>query len=328
MNFTEFQRLREQILRERKEVRDCAETNLYRALARLIPPAVPPAESTVHRCHLAEAWAKQFGFPPETARWALVSSGVRHSLALLFQHYAAANAQLWLPQDNYPVYGELARAAGLKPKAFQTLPEPQWPNAPVTPATEILLVTNPLKPLGRWLNTEDVKMLTAWLSASSQRRLLLDAVYTFETRFHVTTLKLLSTGQTLLLHSLTKGWLSPRLFGVALVPEHDLAALTLMFREAPPSQANLSRTRELLAAHADMPSAVAHELDAARLRLFAEMPASLRPAACIDTSGYFTTVVGCWSDLLETTGLLGLPASVFGSTREDITILSSLNFIP
>lgn len=327
MNFTDFQQLREQALRERKDVLDCAETNLYRALDRLIPPTTPPAGRTVHRCHLAEAWVKQFGFPPETARRALVSCGVRHSLALLFQHYAMEGAQLWLPEDNYPVYGELACAAGLKPRTFPTLPEPRLPDVAAGGTSELLVVTNPLKPLGRWLNSEEVIALTAWLAASSQRRLLLDTVYTFEAHFHDSTLKLLSTGQTVLLHSLTKGWLSPRLFGVTLVPENDAMTLTPLFREQPSSQANLSLAREYLSRHAGMPVTVARELANARQRLLEVVPNGLLCGARLDAPGYFLTVAGRWSDLLQTTNLLGLPATVFGSPQEHITVLSSLKFI-
>jgi len=38
-------------------------------------------------------------------------------------------------------------------------------------------------------------------------------------------------------------------------------------------------------------------------------------------------VTGCWSDLLENFNVLGLPATVFGSPHEDLTILSSLSFL-
>ena len=40
-NFAAFQTFRENLLRERRDVRDFAETNLYRALARLVPPPMP-----------------------------------------------------------------------------------------------------------------------------------------------------------------------------------------------------------------------------------------------------------------------------------------------
>ncbi|MEO8351704.1 MAG: aspartate aminotransferase, partial [Chthoniobacteraceae bacterium] len=279
-------------------------------------------------CHLATEWTARFGLPPELSSRALISCGVRDSLALLFRHYAREGARLWLPADTYPVYGELARAAGLVPLEFLTLPEPAWPTSPPLPVAELLVVTNPLKPLGRWLSPGDVAALTAWLGMSPRRRLLLDAVYTFETRFHPTTLQLLATQQTILLHSLTKGWLDPRLFGVALVAECDAAALTPAFRTQPPPQSNLARARELMAQHCGMPVTISRELDAARSRLLASISQHLTSLATADAPGYFTPVAGRWQDILDGSKALGLPATVFGSQREDITILSSLSFLP
>jgi len=327
MTFAEFQHIRQRVLRERHGVRDCAETNLYASLAHLIPPEKPAPELTVHRCHLAAEWVQRFGLPADTASRALISCGVRDSLALLFRAYAGNETRLWLPADTYPVYGELARAAGLAPLEFRTLPEPVWPDAPPATRLEILLVTNPLKPLGRWLTGEDVNTLDEWLAASSRRRLLLDVVYTMSTQFHPTTLQLLATGQTILLHSLTKGWLHPRLFGVALVPEADAATLTPLFRAHPPPQQNLARARELLGRHATLPESVASEIATSRTRLFTALPAGFPAMTATDPATYFMPVMGCWSALLDTFNVLGLPASVFGSPREDITILSSLSFV-
>ena len=328
MNFAQFQQFREKLRRERPDVVDCAATNLYAALARFIPPAVAPTSHTVHRCHLATEWTARFDLPPELSSRALISCGVRDSLALLFRHYAREGAQLWLPADTYPVYGELARAAGLIPHEFVTLPETAWPNSPPLPVAELLVVTNPLKPHGRWVSPGEVAALTAWLALSPDRRILLDAVYTFETRFHPSTLQLLATQQTILFHSLTKGWLDPRLFGVALVPERDAATLTPVFRTQPPPQSNLARARELMAQHAEMPANISRELAAGRSRLLASIPQHVTPLATTDAPGYFTPVAGRWQDILDGSNELGLPATVFGSQREDITILSSLTFLP
>lgn len=327
MNFAHFEQFREKLLREPSDVVDCAATNLYAALARLIPPATTPPTHPVHRCHLATEWTARFDLPPELSSRALISCGVRDSLALLFQHYAGEGARLWLPADTYPVYGELARAADLIPHEFVTLPVPAWPNSPPIPKSELLVITNPLKPLGRWLSPGDVAALTAWLGMDSRRRLLLDAVYTFEARFHPTTLQLLATQQTILLHSLTKGWLHPRLFGVALVHQRDAAALAPVFRAQPPPQSNLARARELMAQHAGMPVTISHELDSARSRLLSTIPQHLTPVTTADAPGYFTPVAGRWQDMLDGSNVLGLPATVFGSQRDDITILSSLSFL-
>lgn len=326
MNFADFQQLSEKLRRERGGVLDCAETNLYRALARLAPPQSPVPLSTVHRCHIAGEWCVLFGFPTETARRAFVSCGVRDSLALLFRHYAVQGARLWLPSDNYPVYGELARAAGLVLRDFPTLPAPLWPDGAPGDVAELLVVTNPLKPLGRCLDDSDVNALAAWLAAGPRRRVLLDTVYTFGTRFDAATLRLVATGQALLLHSLTKGWLHPRLFGIALVPESDAAALAQVFGPFPPPQENLARARELITRHTAMPTSVACALDEARQRMRDALPTGLTIPPRAGAPGYFTPIAARWSDLLEKQNVLGIPANTFGSAREDITILSSLAF--
>jgi aspartate/methionine/tyrosine aminotransferase len=328
MNFAAFQQFRENLLRERTDVIDCAETNLYRTLSRLIPsaPSVSSVPSTVHRCHLASEWVERFGFPPDTSRRALISRGVRDSLSRLFQHGAGAQVTLWIPKDNYPVYGELARAAGLSPREFPTLPETEWPDGPPAPGPEWLLVTNPLKPAGRFLAEEDVKSLGRWLSASPSRLLLLDAVYTFDTRFHSSTLALLESGQTILLHSLTKGWLHPRLFGIALIPEAAAAALTPAFRADPPPQENLARARNLMGTHAAMPALVARSLASAMSRLRASLPFPVPLPHPDRAAGYFLTIPRSWHELLETQNILSLPVTFFGSSRDDLAILSSLTF--
>lgn len=330
MKFAAFQNFRESLLRERRDVLDCAETNLYRTLARLAPPPTPAPAQQVHRCHLAGEWCARFGFPPENSARALISSGVRDSLARLFAHCAANKALVWLPSDNYPVYGELARAARCEINRFSTLETPQWPKASPVARPEILLVTNPMKPLGRYLSDADVSILRHWLAASPQRRLWLDTVYTFDTRFDSPTLALLQTGRTILLHSLTKGWLQPRLFGIALVPEQDAASLTPAFRENPPPQTNLARARECLGMYATTPAVVAEALGDALAAMTASMNLSEILARSVITQGnapgYFVSVRAPWRDLLEDQNILGIPATAFGSAREDLTILSTLSF--
>jgi hypothetical protein len=327
MNFSDFQKFREKILRERCAVRDAAETNLYAALAHLIPPTSAAPGRTVHRCHLASEWVGRFGFAEEDSRCALNSCGVRDSLARLFRYYAGGRATLWLPEDNYPVYHDFARSAGLSPRTFPTLPAPTWPDAAPLEEMEILLVTNPMKPLGLWLSAGDVATLKRWLAASERRRVLLDAVYTFGTEFHSSTVQLLGTGQTLLLHSLTKGWLQPRVFGVTLVPQVDLPELTPVFRTNPPAQSDLARAHEMMAQHADLPMTVAHQLAESRFRMDEQLAINTLGPLPVDAPGYFTPVRVPWNDLLEAHKILGLPATVFGSSREDLTILSSLTFL-
>lgn len=327
MTFPDFQLQRARLLAERAGLLDAAETNVYRALAPLMPGPAQAAEGTVHRCHLASQWVAFYGLPAEVSRRAFISCGVRDSLRILFQHLAQKPCALWLPEDNYPVYQELAAAAGLAPRSFPTLPEIEWPQEALDAAVERewLLLTHPLKPRGRALDATDADRLKQWLAASAKRRVVLDTVYTLETRFDAVTHDLLATGQVILLHSLTKGWLHPRCFGIALMPEQDAAEWMPVFRAEPPPQQNLATARHLMANHAELPARIAECLTTAQTRLREELRHLRLDALPVTTTSYLVPVRRSWDALLEQ-GVLGLPASVFGSRRDDFTLLSTLHF--
>lgn len=327
MNYDHFRAARTEILRETTSVADCAEMNLYGALTPMIAPMPTRSQEKVHRCHLATEWTALFGLPSEMSKRSLISNGVRDSLARIFDYYASQGARAWLPSDTYPVFHELASAAKLPVREYPTLPSPSWPTNLREDGLEVMLITNPMKPLGRWLSPEDVAALKLWLGANQRRRLLIDTVYTFSTTFHESTLELIRGGQALLLHSLTKGWLRPRLFGVAVVPSEDLAELAPVFRQAPPPQSSLAEARWLMAKHRTKPEFVGTAIDAANRNLRLKYPHVFPPGGGLEAISYFHPVQKSWAALRAEDGLLGIPATVFGSKREDITILSSLNFI-
>jgi hypothetical protein len=173
------------------------------------------------------------------------------------------------------------------------------------------------------LGSGETAELRRWLAADRRRRLLLDTVYTFGSRFHPATLEMAGTGQTLLLHSLTKGWLVPQLFGIALVPEADFAALAPVFRENPPTPANLSHAWELLTRHPGLPEIVAGGLREAESELRATLPVFL-PAAEGAPVRYLFPIRQPWEEFLSREGILGLPGSTFGAESDEWTLLSSL----
>ncbi|RYD32986.1 MAG: aspartate aminotransferase [Verrucomicrobiaceae bacterium] len=328
MTFQKFQTIRPRLLADRPELLDCGETNLYRALARLMPEPVPPVEGTVHRCHLASQWTEFYSLPEAASRRAFITEGVRDGLDTLFAHLAGKQCLLWLPEDNYPVYRELAAAHGHQVRTFPTLPEVRWPDEPPPSGVddEWLLVTHPLKPRGGPLSPESAGTLREWLAASDRRRVLLDTVYQLDSRFDDITLQLLETGQAVLLHSVTKGWLHPRCFGVVLMPERDADEWMPVFRAKVPTQANLVTARYLMALHAEMPGKVKRELQTVQIRLLERLkrlPFKILP---VDPASYFMPVEGSWEELLEH-GILGLPASTFGSGNSSLTILTSLHFL-
>lgn len=327
MNYERFKAKRQKVLRDDSSATDCSEMNLYEALAPLVASPMANTQERIHRCHLAAEWTALFGLPSEMAKQALVSSGVRDSLARIFAHYTSKGAQAWLPSDTYPVFHELAAAAKLPVREYPTLPEPVWPNKLLGDGLEIMLVTNPMKPLGRWLSAEDLAALKSWLGGNPRRRLLIDTVYTFGTTLHETTLELVRGGQAILLHSLTKGWLRPRLFGVALVPPDDLASLAPAFRQAPPPQSSLAEARWLMSKHQQKPDRVRSAIDSANRDMRVKFPQLFPSGNALGPTGYFHVVHRPWAALLAEDRMLGIPATVFGSKREDITVLSSLTFI-
>ncbi|MEE1788282.1 aminotransferase class I/II-fold pyridoxal phosphate-dependent enzyme [Streptomyces sp. SP17BM10] len=331
MRFDEFQEFRQRRLGADPALLDAAETNVYRALAALRPE--PPAEPhTVYRCDLARAWLRRYGLPQEWSRRAMVSRGVRHGLGVVFARLRVERARLWLPGDVYPVYFELARAAGLEPGSYPTLPEPVLPTSPpADDRPEYLLLANPSKPLGRHLTDEECAAVVSWLRESPHRRLLIDAVYDLGAPFAAGTQRLLETGRAVLLHSVTKGWLWPRTFGVVLLgPEQP--HLAEAFRADPPTPEQLSLAERLLADGEDVPRQVADELAVRAGRLFEQLPAEVLgavPAASRTSPGnYFFPVEIPAETLRLEYGVLALPAGVFGEGDWSGSVLTSLAFGP
>lgn len=322
MNFRDFQQYREELLASNPELVDLAETNLWRSLAPLIPQIAREQSRLIHRCDLAKQWTRTLGLPADAFPRALISAGVRDSLSLLFPWLAERQIQMLIPADVYPVYGELAKIAGLKYQTFPTVPEVVLPES-----GDCILLPNPLKPAGRWLQTQETEALLKWLGASSNRRLILDAVYTFDIRFHDSTLALYGTGQTIMLHSLSKGWLCPQVFGVALVPQIDLPQLAPLFRNHIASQENLWKAQQLLERYSTMPCAVGEELRIRRVQLLQQLPAAIRRRLVpleADMAGYLLTVSCGHEELLKQHRILSVPLSVFGAAGDEFSVLSTL----
>ncbi|MER5638507.1 aminotransferase class I/II-fold pyridoxal phosphate-dependent enzyme [Kitasatospora sp. NPDC002227] len=331
MRFEDFQDFRRRQLTESPSLLDAAETNVYRALAALRPE--PPTDlRTVYRCDLARTWLRRYELPEEWSRRAMVCRGVRHGLEVVFRRLHAERARLWLPSDVYPVYFELARAAGLAPASYPTLPAPTLP-APALPGEaatdrpEYLLLANPSKPLGRHLSEPECSALISWLDDAPHRYLLIDTVYDLAAPFAAGTRRLLATGRAVLLHSVTKGWLWPRTFGVVLLGP-DQSDLAEAFRAQPPTQDQLRLADRLLTDHADLPHRVAEELTTRADRLFDRLPAEVLgaiPTASRTSPGNYFFPVDIPSETLRHEhGVLALPATVFGDTTWPGSVLTSL----
>lgn len=324
MTYREFQEYRTALLKARPDLIDLAETNPWRALANLTPAVPQDLVTPVDRDELAAAWLRTFSLDENCTARTLLSSGVRHSLPLIFSVLTNRSAQLLLPVDVYPVYGQLAYAAGVTTETFPTIPELQLPDQ-----GDWLLLPNPLKPAGRWLNSTEVKQIKEWLEKRPDRRLLLDIVYTFERQLHPTTRELLETGRTVLLHSLSKGWLHQQIFGVALVPECEHAALAAAFSNSAPDLAALRSARDLLTACPEYPDVIGAEIRRRRQRMLERLPEIVRDRATFPAetvaAGYLMAVNLDPGELLEKYRLFTAPLTIFGSSNTDYCVMSVLS---
>ncbi|MFI1767988.1 aminotransferase class I/II-fold pyridoxal phosphate-dependent enzyme [Streptomyces sp. NPDC020800] len=326
MRFEEFQEFRQRQLSAFPSLLDAAETNVYRALAPMRPE--PPTDmSTVHRCDLARAWLRRFELPEEWSGHAMVCRGVRHGLGVLFHGLRAVQARLWLPSDVYPVYFELARAAGLAHASYPTLPALALPRSSADHRPEYLLLANPSKPLGRYLSDAECASVISWLRQSPRRRLLIDGVYDLGATFAAGTRRLLDTGCAVLLHSVTKGWLWPRTFGVVLMGPTQ-TEWTEAFRADPPTPAQLRLADRLLTEHSEVPRQVVDELAARAEQLFERLPdevlGAIPTASRTCPGNYFFPVDIPAETLQRECGVLAMPVSVFGESSWSGSILTSL----
>jgi histidinol-phosphate/aromatic aminotransferase/cobyric acid decarboxylase-like protein len=203
MSFEFFEQMRADITGERPDILDLSETSFARVMKpyRLDPARLKLPEGA-HRCHLAEDWLALFGLPSGWRARALVSSGVRDSLDLLFGWFSDREMKVGIPSDVYPVYERIAFRNRLRTSRFPTFPRLDLDMAYDCDA---VLVCNPSKPRGWALTGAELESLLGWLREDPGRRVIIDAVYTFGDRFEPSTLRLLETGQAWLLHSLSKG---------------------------------------------------------------------------------------------------------------------------
>lgn len=326
MKFQDFMQRKTQLIEaSQAPVLDLTECNVVRALGHLWGEHKLVLPEKAHRCHLAEWWLEVQDLPASWKTRALVCSGVRNALQLLTKGWAAEGLKVAMPRDVYPVYLDIAAQAGLEPHTFETYPA--MPEK--LPTADVLLITNPLKPRAAVLSKEEISTIKLWLQQSTERRVVIDAVYTMNGSFEPGTLALYETGQAVVLHSLSKGWLSPLVMGVALLPETDIARWTPAFRAACPPQEALTQAQALLTQAPQFPSVLSTTLAEGALQLNALLQQrGIETVACDPSLPRYHFLIALpWEQLFRDYRILGLPLSVFGSSRRDMTVLTSLSLL-
>jgi histidinol-phosphate/aromatic aminotransferase/cobyric acid decarboxylase-like protein len=326
----EFVAIKSALLSAVRDFVDVSETRMARVLVpQLTDSATLELPAAGHRCHVAEQWLDCFGLPAQWKSRAVITQGVRQSLSALFAYWAATGAQVLIPADTYPVYVELARAAGCPFRTYQTFPEVDFSELQASSSTiDVLLLPLPLKPRGGLLNSVEQRKLFAWLHSGINRRLVLDTVYNFDTRLQQLTRALFAFDQTIVLHSLSKAWARPLVTGVALLPAQDEAKLAPVLRSLSVDRENLRLGQALLTHDQEQPARLKSYLKILQSELATVLADHAVAASAVqntDEPGQYLFVVPLdWRELLNRHLLLALPLSVFGSPVPGYSVVSSL----
>lgn len=318
MNRDEFVIFRDRIVTQRPLLRlDCMDPfSSMNYLKRHFKSAADYSAENV-----LDIWAMRMNMLP-FRNLALASSGVRESLKSLFGLFSAQGREIWLPKDVYPFYWQAAQAADIQIQSFSTLPSPDMTVLDTASSRAVILITNPVSPLGRLMNKKETGVLKDWLDVSSQRRVVIDAVYRYARGFDNHTIDLFKTGQCVIAHSLSKAWLERGIFGVVMMPEADLPDYRVVLKS--PSQQKCNSAFLALHHQADLPYEQQHDFLNEWGRL-SPVIQTFAPDFRAPLTGYFSTVSVPYEKILGEYDTLAIPGSVFGSGNPDISVISCLH---
>jgi len=324
MDYSSYRRCRDALLRERPDLLrlDCMNPVVALAFART-EGAPEACEGPPSPADLVSAWSQATGVVvPECHR--VIGTGVRDLLGAAFEFVAEAGDTLWLPADVYPVYWELARQSGLRPRAFRTMPRPDWSFLESIHDRATVLLPMPLSPLGRALAPTEVEALRRWLEADGRRTLLLDTVYAYD---FLTTRRVLEplaemADRCAILWSCAKSWLRPGALGVGQVPTAWRDAM-LPRMSAPAAEEGRALASALT--HAPhLPAALQGAFRGQWRRLTPRVRA-VQPTWQPPETGYFAVLELAFERLHQQHGILAVPATVFGSSDAEVSVVTCLH---
>lgn len=316
MNFLQWQQYRDDILKERAPLRlDCLDPFTTMGFLKRHFTSI----SDVSAASVLDLWAERMQASNFRAG-TIATPGVRESLKALFSCYAQTGKQMILPEDVYPFYWQEAAKSGLKPVSFRTLPQPDFTALASANGNSAVLITSPLSPLGRDLQEQEITILKAWLDESKDRMLILDTVYNYRRSFDETVHGLYEHGQTIIAHSLSKGWLERGIFGTLSFPAHNRIQEGIF--PAPSTVACNSAFAAL-----DKQEMLADIQQHSFRREWARLAPSIcefAPEFRAPQNGYMAVIPVNAAKILETHNAMLVPASVFGSSRSDLSVITCL----
>jgi hypothetical protein len=319
VNYKQYLSWRQKALTENPKLVDCGQLDFYKLFSlKQLDPCQGHINGQVHRCHLVEDFLKQAQLDINK-KFVSVSSGVRASLVELMK--LLKNREWMLPADNYPFYQKAALDNQLKFSEYATLNQDNNHFRFLANfEQEVLLITSPLKPLGRRLNSSEIDSIRFWLNQNSERILVVDAVYCRDLRSVFAEWKTCNLKQVVILYSLSKLLAAENVFGVVISEKADLHE---HFKSLERNEENLQRSWSLLNRHFDYHKELEVSLTQAgqvTKRFLSEETAS---RINFLPGGYLCSVQMDHQILLDQ-GILTIPASVYRSANSKEVIFSSL----
>jgi len=271
---------------------------------------VSPSERQVTADEVLDAWSQKHRFAVGSN--VVIGRGVRDLLKASWSIVWERVRTAWLPADVYPVYREII--CGESVRTFATMPALDLGFLDATTDSDLVLLPAPLHPAGKFLSKGEIGTLRDWLLAGESRILIIDTVYDYREELARDLAAIAEIDHCIVLRSMSKAWLCRQQFGCAEFPAS--LADAVHHQATQPSEQGL---RECLAAlEADVLGQQRGLLDGAWAKIASICP---RPA-----NGYLTTLEGDWR-LWRKQGLRVVPASVFGSECDDLSVVSCLGLV-
>lgn len=247
-----------------------------------------------------------------------LTRGVRHSLSKLFHLFR--NEDIYIPEDIYPRYFELAKENRVK--RFVTYPEVNWKSLNEA-HNSVVLLTIPFTPMGKVLDQEVLKELESLLKRGN--RIIIDAVYDYDANENFKKLEVLfNKGAVFWLHSLSKTYLSPEVLGLVYFSR---SGYKFYFDESFDNynfhnEASYARAYDIITQTPELPLLQQSEFT----KGFNYLSKSTDLKIYHSEIAYFAVIEESFDALLKR-NILGVPASVFGSRNPNLTIVTGLFYL-
>lgn len=305
MNFNEYRAFKETLELDNLVRMDCL--NPFKAMDFLIAD-LEVEDVPISQDEVVHAWldATQFSIPCSIA----CTEGVRDSLGQLLNKHSGLD--IYLPNDIYPRYQEIAEAESISFNGYSALNGYEILR---TGNRGLILLNSPVTPTGVRMTLEERQWALDFLNKDSTNVLVFDSVYAYDIQSEINFLTpLLDTGRCYVLHSLSKSFLAPLTLGL-------IFSKNRLYLEMPSiDKKELPRALSILHQFPNLPQQQTAIFEAEFTRLGA--------LTGLDLSGeqaYFRVLPYSFEALLKK-GILGVPLSVFGSPETQRCVVSCLYY--